>query len=234
MIRNVSLHNEDEIRRKDIRVGDTVLIERAGDVIPYVVQVVTSRRPAGRADRFRFPRRCPACRARSTLRPEGEAYWRCVRSACPAQLKERLRHFGSRRGHEHRAPGRRDDRRSSSTAGSSRDVRRSLSAVTADEAGAPRGIRAASRRRISVRAIAAIPHGAVSRACSTGWGSDSSARTWRACWPRGTAAWTGSPRRPSGISRPFRASGRRSPSRSRGSSPTGATAASFGGSPRRG
>ena len=94
VIRNVSLHNEDEIRRKDVRAGDTVLIERAGDVIPYVVQVVTSRRPRGSRP-FRFPGRCPACGG-LTLRPPGEAYWRCVRSACPAQLKERLRHFASR------------------------------------------------------------------------------------------------------------------------------------------
>jgi DNA ligase (NAD+) len=94
VIRNVSLHNEDEIRRKDVRAGDTVLIERAGDVIPYVVQVVTSRRPRGSRP-FRFPGRCPACRG-LTLRPPGEAYWRCVGSACPAQLKERLRHFASR------------------------------------------------------------------------------------------------------------------------------------------
>ena len=94
VIRNVSLHNEDEIARKDIRVGDTVLLERAGDVIPYVVQVVASRRH--RARPFRFPRRCPACGG-LTLRAEGEAYWRCLNSACPAQLKERLRHFGSRR-----------------------------------------------------------------------------------------------------------------------------------------
>jgi DNA ligase (NAD+) len=95
VIRNVSLHNEDEIRRKDIRAGDTVLIERAGDVIPYVVQVVASRRPRGTRP-FRFPRRCPACGARA-LRPPGEAYWRCPGSACPAQLRERLRHFASRR-----------------------------------------------------------------------------------------------------------------------------------------
>ncbi|HEX9822233.1 MAG TPA: NAD-dependent DNA ligase LigA [Methylomirabilota bacterium] len=95
VIRNVSLHNEDEITRKDVRVGDTVLLERAGDVIPYVVQVVRGRRPRG-ARAFRFPARCPACGG-LTLRPEGEAYWRCVNSACPAQLKERLRHFGSRR-----------------------------------------------------------------------------------------------------------------------------------------
>jgi DNA ligase (NAD+) len=95
VIRNVSLHNEDEIRRKDVRVGDTVLIERAGDVIPYVVQVVKSTRRHG-SHPFRFPRRCPACGG-LTLRPEGEAYWRCLNSACPAQLRERLRHFGSRR-----------------------------------------------------------------------------------------------------------------------------------------
>src|SRR5256712_311760 len=95
VIRNVSLHNEDEIRRKDIRVGDTVLIERAGDVIPYVVQVVTAKRPAG-AEAFTFPTCCPACGG-VTFRPEGEAYWRCMNSGCPAQLKERLRHFGSRR-----------------------------------------------------------------------------------------------------------------------------------------
>jgi DNA ligase (NAD+) len=95
VIRNVSLHNEDEIERKGVRAGDTVLLERAGDVIPYVVQVVRARRPPG-SRAFRFPARCPACRG-LTLRPEGEAYWRCVNSACPAQLKERLRHFGSRR-----------------------------------------------------------------------------------------------------------------------------------------
>jgi DNA ligase (NAD+) len=93
-IRRASLHNEDEIRAKDIRAGDTVLLERAGDVIPYVVQVVRGKRPA-RARAFRFPPRCPACDG-LTLRPEGEAYWRCVNSACPAQLKERIRHFASR------------------------------------------------------------------------------------------------------------------------------------------
>jgi DNA ligase (NAD+) len=95
VIRNVSLHNEDEIRRKDVRVGDTVLIERAGDVIPYVVQVVTARRPRG-ARPYRFPARCPACDHRAARLPD-EAYWRCLNTACPAQLKERLRHFGSRR-----------------------------------------------------------------------------------------------------------------------------------------
>src|SRR6267143_1072046 len=94
-IRNVSLHNEDEIRRKDIRVGDTVLIERAGDVIPYVVQVVLAKRP-DESQAFTFPSTCPACGGRAE-RLEGEAYWRCTNTACPAQFKERLRHFGSRR-----------------------------------------------------------------------------------------------------------------------------------------
>jgi DNA ligase (NAD+) len=92
--RRASQHNEDEIRRKDIRVGDTVLLERAGDVIPYVVQVVRARRSPG-ARPFRFPRRCPACRG-LTRRSRREAYWRCVNGACPAQLRERLRHFASR------------------------------------------------------------------------------------------------------------------------------------------
>jgi len=94
-VSNVSLHNEDEVRRKDVRVGDTVLIERAGDVIPYLVQVVTSRRPPG-ARPFHMPGKCPACGAPAE-RPEGEAIWRCTNVACPAQLKERLFHWGWRR-----------------------------------------------------------------------------------------------------------------------------------------
>jgi DNA ligase (NAD+) len=94
-VSNVSLHNEDEIRRKDVRVGDTVFIARAGDVIPYLVQVVTAKRPPD-ATPFDMPTHCPACGAKA-LRPEGEAIWRCPNSACPAQLKERLFHFGSRR-----------------------------------------------------------------------------------------------------------------------------------------
>jgi DNA ligase (NAD+) len=94
-VSNVSLHNEDEVNRKDVRIGDTVLIERAGDVIPYLVQVVTSKRPP-EARPFRMPHKCPACGAPAE-RPEGEAIWRCTNVACPAQLKERLLHWGSRR-----------------------------------------------------------------------------------------------------------------------------------------
>ncbi|HEY4911279.1 MAG TPA: NAD-dependent DNA ligase LigA [Methylomirabilota bacterium] len=94
-VSNVSLHNEDEVRRKDVRIGDTVLIERAGDVIPYLVQVVTSKRPL-EAKPFHMPHTCPVCGAPAE-RPEGEAIWRCTNVACPAQLKERLFHWGSRR-----------------------------------------------------------------------------------------------------------------------------------------
>jgi DNA ligase (NAD+) len=95
-VSNVSLHNEDEVRRKDVRVGDTVLVERAGDVIPYLVQVVTSKRPDPAPEPFRMPTHCPACGG-VALRVEGEAVWRCTNTACPAQLKERLFHWGSRR-----------------------------------------------------------------------------------------------------------------------------------------
>jgi DNA ligase (NAD+) len=94
-VSRASLHNEDEIRKKDIRVGDTVLIERAGDVIPYVVQVVLAKRPP-KSKPFSFPTHCPVCGGKA-YRPEGEAIWRCTNVSCPAQLKERLLHFGSRR-----------------------------------------------------------------------------------------------------------------------------------------
>jgi DNA ligase (NAD+) len=94
-VSNVSLHNEDEVRRKDVRVGDTVLIERAGDVIPYLVQVVPDKRPPD-AVPFTMPTHCPACGGLAA-RVEGEAVWRCTNTACPAQLKERLFHWGSRR-----------------------------------------------------------------------------------------------------------------------------------------
>jgi DNA ligase (NAD+) len=95
-VSNVSLHNEDEVRRKDVRIGDTVLIERAGDVIPYLVQVVTSKRPEPEPAPFQMPSHCPACGG-AAVRVEGEAVWRCTNTACPAQLKERLFHWGSRR-----------------------------------------------------------------------------------------------------------------------------------------
>lgn len=89
-----SLHNEDEIARKDIRIGDHVVIEKAGEIIPQVVSVLKERR-TGSERRFRMPSQCPACHA-LVRRVEGEAAVRCENLACPAQLKERLLHFGSR------------------------------------------------------------------------------------------------------------------------------------------
>ena len=94
-ISRTTLHNADEIARLDVREGDLVLIERAGDVIPHVVEVVPEADHESRP-RFRMPSRCPVCGGHA-YRPEGEVVWRCSNAACPAQLKERLLHFGSRR-----------------------------------------------------------------------------------------------------------------------------------------
>ena len=90
-----TLHNEDEIKRKDFRVGDYVLIERSGDVIPKVVSVMKERRTR-KEKKFVFPKKCPVCRS-STFRPEGEAISRCTNPSCPAKLKESLLHYASRR-----------------------------------------------------------------------------------------------------------------------------------------
>ncbi len=94
-VTNATLHNEDELRRKDVRVGDWVLMRRAGEVIPEVVKALPERR-TGAEREFRFPERCPACGAR-VVRQEGEKVWRCTGAACPAQLQGRLRHFAQRR-----------------------------------------------------------------------------------------------------------------------------------------
>jgi DNA ligase (NAD+) len=95
-VSRATLHNEDEIRRKDVRVGDTVVVERAGDVIPEVASVVRERRPRG-THPFRMPRTCPACGS-AVIRAEGEAVTRCTgQLGCPAQRKETIRHFASRR-----------------------------------------------------------------------------------------------------------------------------------------
>ncbi|MGA9750541.1 MAG: NAD-dependent DNA ligase LigA [Acidobacteriota bacterium] len=93
-VSRVSLHNEDELRRKDVRVGDWVLIERAGGVIPYVVAVEREKRPP-RSVPFPFPGTCPVCGA-PVHKPEGEAIARCANRSCKAQLKEGIRHFASR------------------------------------------------------------------------------------------------------------------------------------------
>lgn len=95
VVSNATLHNEDEIRRKDIRVGDVVVIQRAGDVIPQVVRVLTEKREAGSVE-YAYPDHCPACGS-DAIREEGEAIRRCTGGLiCPAQAVERLKHFVSR------------------------------------------------------------------------------------------------------------------------------------------
>ncbi len=94
-VSRATLHNEDEIARKDVRVGDTVIITRAGDVIPEVVRVVDAGRP-GRAEPFRMPQECPVC-GEVVVRPPGEAIRRCVNISCPAQIKGSIEHFASKR-----------------------------------------------------------------------------------------------------------------------------------------
>ena len=90
-----TLHNEDEIKRKDIRTGDQVLIERSGDVIPKVVSVMKEKR-TGKETPYVFPTKCPVCGS-LVFKPEGEAISRCENPSCPAKLKESLLHFASRR-----------------------------------------------------------------------------------------------------------------------------------------
>lgn len=92
-IANASLHNLDEIRRKDFRARDTVLIERAGDVIPYVVRVTKEARP--RSKQFEMPAHCPECGA-AIVHEEGEVGYFCVNANCPARMRESIRHFASK------------------------------------------------------------------------------------------------------------------------------------------
>ncbi len=94
-VSRATLHNEDEIKRKDVRVGDTVVIEKAGEVIPKVVRVANEAGKS-RGQPFKMPENCPECET-ELFRPEGEVAWRCVNWACPAQMKERLLHFASRK-----------------------------------------------------------------------------------------------------------------------------------------
>ncbi|MBU2549069.1 MAG: NAD-dependent DNA ligase LigA [Proteobacteria bacterium] len=94
MVSRATLHNEDEVRRKDVRVGDTVVVQRAGDVIPEVAGVVGDKRPPGTVP-FAMPETCPSCDA-PVVRLPGEAALRCDNASCPAQIREHLYHFGSK------------------------------------------------------------------------------------------------------------------------------------------
>jgi DNA ligase (NAD+) len=94
-VARASLHNEDEIKRLDIKIGDTVLIEKSGEIIPQVLQVVPSKR-VGSEREFEFPKSCPVC-GFDAVRPEGEAVRRCVNPDCPAKIKGRIGYFASRK-----------------------------------------------------------------------------------------------------------------------------------------
>ena len=94
VVTNATLHNQDEINRKDVRVGDTVLIQRAGDVIPEVVKVIPAKRPP-ETKTYQLPTACPSC-GQEVFRPEGEVVARCQNLSCPAQVKGRIEHFVSK------------------------------------------------------------------------------------------------------------------------------------------
>lgn len=94
IVSRATLHNQDEIDKKDVRIGDTVWVQRAGDVIPEVVQVVKAKRTTAHKP-YRLPTHCPVCGS-AVVQEEGEAAVRCPNAACPAQLKEGIRHFASK------------------------------------------------------------------------------------------------------------------------------------------
>jgi DNA ligase (NAD+) len=94
VISSAALHNEEDIHRKDIRIGDWVVVQRAGEVIPEIVEPIVSRR-TGKEKVFAMPNRCPVCGS-EVIKPEGEAMHRCTNAACPSQALERIKHFVSR------------------------------------------------------------------------------------------------------------------------------------------
>ena len=93
-VTSVSLFNEDVVREKDLYIGDTVLVERAGDVIPYIVKPLIELRN-GKETKINFPKNCPVCKD-ELVKPEGEAVWRCININCEAQVVERIIHFVSK------------------------------------------------------------------------------------------------------------------------------------------
>ncbi|MGD9173462.1 MAG: NAD-dependent DNA ligase LigA [Desulfobacterales bacterium] len=93
-VSRATLHNQDEVEKKDVRIGDHVLVQRAGDVIPEVVKVIASKRD-GSETVFEMPDKCPVCGSK-VIRMEGEAATRCINSSCSAQVKERIKHFASK------------------------------------------------------------------------------------------------------------------------------------------
>ena len=94
-VSRATLHNEDEVRRKDVRIGDWVVVRRAGEVIPEIVKSIPERR-TGEEKEFKMPTRCPVCGG-PVVRPPGEVVHRCENLSCPARIKESIRHFASRR-----------------------------------------------------------------------------------------------------------------------------------------
>lgn len=93
-VSRATLHNQDEVEKKDVRIGDHVLVQRAGDVIPEIVKVIVSKRD-GRETVFKMPTACPICNSR-VIRMKGEAATRCINSSCSAQVKKRIKHFASK------------------------------------------------------------------------------------------------------------------------------------------
>jgi DNA ligase (NAD+) len=93
-VKRASLHNEDEILRKDIRPGDSVIVEKAGEIIPQVISVVNPDRE-NRSEPFSMPSHCPAC-GEKLVKPDEEVAWRCINPECPPQVRERVAHFASR------------------------------------------------------------------------------------------------------------------------------------------
>jgi len=92
-VKRASLHNQEEIQRKDIRIGDLVIVEKAGEIIPQVVEVLPNQ--LNRGPEFQFPEHCPACGSK-LIKYEGEVAWRCIQLSCPPQIRIKIEHFASR------------------------------------------------------------------------------------------------------------------------------------------